>query len=558
MNCIFLFYGKPCSGKDTLINSLLKKKRHLQLFLYLLHNLITKNESRKNESRKNESRKNEPRKNEWQENLKEKLFFIELIKHYYKIKNLGQKKVSPLSGNHGKEADLKKISCHFLIYLTRHLLIILRRSFFSTHSCMKKIKKLSKEEKLSGKTNTKWVIFTQGYIKTSGKIKNEISHWEEAHLWKFSNSKIRRLQLVTKSRKINLIYHLYKTITEWICHFLTYLGKNKIKIYNISTDFIEKQLYHGYSRKIATLEAFKKEKRKQYRLIMNKKYIVYERKKFNYGAFYPIVRRKKMKNEHIILRKMGKGEKRKKPTHINQIKYWKIARHIAYSYCSSLMHEQNQKKNISHGTINNHTFIILNDTFHLPSMRKKYYLLSRRYHFKYAQIYLNAPLKMCLERNRRRKKFKPVADKTIVRNHFYHQKYALWMRRGGQTISPNMISVIRGGTKWQKGVLSIQVDSSVPQKLTEIMQLIYNHLDEFKNEGKDKKVHEEEQQKRKNLPNRLDVLNITINKIIHKNLKILPNEKKNEYAKKFRLIKLKLLKGVIKCIREKIWAIFFP
>ncbi|KJP89218.1 hypothetical protein AK88_01096 [Plasmodium fragile] len=513
MNCAFLFYGKPCSGKDTFINLLLQEREQLQLFLYLFKHLVHKHDS--------------------YVCTKEKIFFIQLIKYYYRIGN-PKRKVS-ICWAHGGETD-QTVSFLFLVQLTRHLLRIWRSSAWDPGAGFKKANNGQAKEQL----------LPRG-VPPRGATRQLYRTLRKAP----QRNPLKRTKVLHQSSTFPLICYLYRRKDEWMRHYHSYLNRNKIKIFYISSDYIEKQLYHGHPPQVTSL-CPSTVGEGELHLLLNRRYTVYGRQKHYRGVYYPVVKRTTIKGGHsMIIRgdsdKKAKGMNRaKKPTCANQLKYWRVARRIAYSYCASLMRGRNQRcSNSSRGGMDGHVFILLNDTFHLPSMRKKYYLLCRRYHFKYAQIYLKAPLNICLQRNRRRKKFKPIADKTIVRNHFYHQKYAVRFRGACQARSPNQVNVVRGGRKWQKKVLSIQVDSAAPQKvcrLTDTLRLIYSHFDEFRNEDKGKASHKVKEVKRDNLPNRLDLLNLMINKIIHEKLKSLPNERKNECAKKFRVIKLKLLK----------------
>eukprot|EP00366_Plasmodium_knowlesi_P000273 XP_002257770.1 hypothetical protein, conserved in Plasmodium species [Plasmodium knowlesi strain H] len=499
MKCAFLFYGKPCSGKDTFINLLLTKRRQLELFLYLFNNLIHKNESNVR--------------------LREKIFFIQLIKYYYRIEKR-RRKTSIFCG-HGGETD-QKVSFRFLVQLTSHLLHIGRSSGWDRGAGSKGVKNGKTKEQLR-----------------RGLPPRGITHQLYPTLRKVVQRKpLRRTTLTNQSDDFHLICYLYRHKDEWMYHYHSYLRRNKIKTFNVSLDFIEKQLYRGHLPEVTSLNPSKIVQRNLH-LLLNRTYTVYGREKHYRGVYYPIVKKTTIKGGHVMLIRALNHKKEKgpnmteavniamKPTSANQVKYWRRARRIAYAYCASLMQMQNQRcssRQCRRKT--EHVLILLNDTFHLPSMRKKYYLLCRKYHFNYAQIYLKAPLNMCLERNRRRKKFKPIEDKTIVRNHFYQQKYAVQFRRENQTISPNRITVVRGGRKWQKEVFSIQVDSSAQQKvchLTDALRLIYSHLDEFRNQAKGKQTHIVQEIKRDNPPNRLDMLNLMINKIIHEKLKSLPN-----------------------------------
>ncbi|ANQ05928.1 Uncharacterized protein PCOAH_00002970 [Plasmodium coatneyi] len=545
MNCAFLFYGKPCSGKDTFINLLLRKRKQLQLFLFLFNHLVHKDDSNVR--------------------LREKIFFIQLIKYYYRI---GRRKSNvSISFCHGGETE-RKVSFRFLVHLTKHLLHIWRNSGWDPGAGSKGAKNgRAKKQPPRGappKGSTRQLYPTRRRVP--------------------QRNPLRRTELPNQSI-FPLICYLYEQKDEWMSYYRSYLRRNKIKTFNVSLDFIEKQLYRGHPPKVTSLNSSKVDQRELH-LLLNRRYTVYGREKHDRGVYYPIVKRTTIKGGHNMLirgaiHKEEKGTNMaKKPTWANQVKYWRTARRIAYAYCASLMQAKNQRSsNNPCGVKAEHVFILLNDTFHLPSMRKKYYLLCRRYHFNYAQIYLNALLKICLERNRHRKKFKPIADKTIVRNHFYHQKYAVRFREASQTRSPNLVTVVRGGRKWQKKVFSIQVDSSVPQKvcrvdavlkdinfttahmhpptrsrkdicaftttpnqLTDTLRLIYNHLDEFRNKTWRNQTKNVQEVKRDNLPNRLDMLNLMVNRIIHEKLKSLPNERKNECAKKLRVIKLRLLK----------------
>ncbi|SCO65161.1 L-seryl-tRNA(Sec) kinase, putative [Plasmodium vivax] len=555
MNCAFLFYGKPCSGKDTFINLLLRKRKQLQLFLYLFKHLVHKNES--------------------YVHLREKVFFIQLIKQYHRIGNR-KGKLSTIWG-HGGETD-RTVSFRFLVQLTKHLLRIWRGSGWDPGAGSKRGTR--RRTKRRSKTATRRLTRSA----KNGRAKEQLAceapprgapRLHNPTLRKIpQRNPLRRTKLSNQSSNFLLICYLYRQKDQCMCHYRSYLRRNKIKTFNVSLDFIEKQLYRGHPREETSLSPSKVNQR-QLHLLMNKRYTVYGREKHNWGVFYPIVKRTAIKGGHTMLIRgaadqkvkgeniahmakgkniakgvnmakrtnIAKGTHIAKPTCANQVKCWRTARRIAYAYCASLMQAQSQRSSSGpRGGMAEHAVILLNDTFHLPSMRKKYYHLCRRYHFNYAQIYLNAPLNMCLERNRRRKKFKPIADKTIVRNHFYHQKYAVRLRGAGQSRSPNRVSVVRGGRKWQKSVFSIQVDSSAPKKLTDVLRLIYNHVDEFRNEAGENQTHKVQEVKRENLPNRVDLLNLMINKIIHEKLKSLPNERKNECAKKFRVVKLRLLR----------------
>ncbi|CRH03109.1 L-seryl-tRNA(Sec) kinase, putative [Plasmodium relictum] len=471
MNCLVLLYGSPCSGKDTFINFLLKKKKKLLLFLYFFLNLTKK----------------KPYKY-----IREKIFFIELIKYFYRINNYRYKLV------YIKKKKLR-ISFKYLIYLIRHFDIIIKNRYFYPNKYMKLNnlkKKILKNNNKQGK-----YTFKRWRIKKYPKLFDY-----------FKNSKI--------------FFILHKEITKWKIYFKKFLEKNKICIYNISTDFIEKQFYHNIEEK-----SFKYSKRnKKYLYTLNKKYITFS-KKIN-DTFYLFLKKTNIKNEKFVIKK---EKKKKKVTLINQTKNWKKARKIAYEYCMNIMkinkesfiNDNKKKRNYYYNEKSENKIIILNDTFHLPSMRKQYYILSKKYYYNYIQIFINTPLKKCLKRNINRKKFKYISNKTIIKNHKYHKKYAIRLKEKKNKNFFKIINVIKGNYKWQRKILSLEINSFKKKKNI-----------------KEKKIMSIKEQKKPKIElNHLDIINTTINKIIHEKLKELPNEQKNEYAKKFRLIKLQLLKG---------------
>ncbi|CRG93291.1 L-seryl-tRNA(Sec) kinase, putative [Plasmodium gallinaceum] len=487
MNCILLFYGNPCSGKDTFINFLLKKKKKILLFLYFFVNL-TKDNSHKY--------------------IKEKIFFVKLIKYFYKINNFRYKLVY-------KEKNELRISFNFLIYLIRHFSIIIKNKYFYSYKYMKLI---HLKKKKNFKNNNKYEKYTikKWRIKKRQKLFNY-----------FKNSKI--------------FFVFYKEIVKWKIYFKKFLEKNKFCIYNISTDFIEKQFYHNLEK-----DTFKFNiTNRKYIYTLNKKYIIFSKKINN--SYYLFIKKTNIKNEQFVI---NKKKKKKKVTLINQSKNWKTARTIAYEYCMNLMKINNKnyikdnkkKKNNYCNEKLESKIIILNDTFHFPSMRKQYYILSKKYYYNYIQIFMNTPLKTCLSRNKNRKKFKYISDKTIIKNHKYHRKYAIRLKEYKCKNLLKTINVIKGNYKWQMKILSLEVNSFKKKKFLEVLFFIYKYSNYFKDTKEKKLISIKEQHKPKIELNYLDIVNLTINKIIHEKLKELPNDQKNEYAKKFRLIKLQLLK----------------
>ncbi|VWU51995.1 L-seryl-tRNA(Sec) kinase, putative [Hepatocystis sp. ex Piliocolobus tephrosceles] len=518
MNMLVLFYGKPCSGKDYFINFLLKRKKEINFFIYILFNLTEECSSYKN--------------------LNEKNFFIQLIKHYYYTKTNVNKRASiKLCFKYNKnQVKEKRIPFSFFIYVIKN--IVMQRqnntqviSLCNILNCLKKkIKKVK-----------------NNYI-----IKNNTT--------KYCNKIIKRKKsyyiICNNKTKHHLFFIFYKNKKRWLSYFSNFQKEYKTNVYNISTDLIEKQLYNG-TNKNKILFSIKKKKSKLYNLF-KKKIIIYQKKKYIYNVpyYYPIVKKTNIKNDLFII----KCKTKKKVTLNNQTKYWHWARKIAYTYCKSLIREQvqrnkntnkriNGEKNIKkkyniYRSQNSNKIIILNDTFHLPSMRKKYYLLGKKYHFNYLQVYIYASLKTCLRRNKTRNKFKFVSNNTIIKNHAYHEKYALSLKYNHFPDLTKFINVFNGSKHWQKQTKTIVVNSDTRKHFTEVLLFIYNNFKYFKYAKKETTFgkNKEQEKKKPTDPSYLEVLNNVINKIIHEKLQEVSNYKKNEYAMKFRLIKLQLLK----------------
>ncbi|KAI4840953.1 L-seryl-tRNA(Sec) kinase [Plasmodium brasilianum] len=500
MNFTFLFYGKPCSGKDTLINNLLKRKKQILHFIYLFYNLTEKRIFYKY--------------------VEEKILFINLIKYYYRLNNVRIK----LSCT-GRKRGTKIISFSFLLYLSRCLLTRMGCHPFQPNA-YNKLNNMIKKVIRQNKKNKFLKNYKDKYNNMRGKHRYPYNKW---------NIK-KKATLFNNLNKYKMCYTFANQIIKWKKYFQLFMSKNKTCIYVICTDFIEKQFYNYQSKEKKntpfSLQLKKAEKYHYY--MLNEKYIIYEKKKkkkkSTQNVFYPFLKKTRVKNGILLIRKK---EKKKKATLINQTKYWKVARKIAYSYCLSLMrrekckeqHEKEKEKehHCPHKNSRN-KIIILNDTFHLPSMRKKYFLLSKKYNFNYVQVYLNTPLQTCLRRNRNRKNFKYISEKTIVRNHICQQKYAVRLNPGEQTKVSNMINVVKTGHKWQMKILSLQIDSFRQNKIAEILFFIYKHFTHFKNIKQKRKVSTKEEQKPQTKSNPLNLLNVMINKIIHERLKELPNE----------------------------------
>ncbi|SCA48265.1 L-seryl-tRNA(Sec) kinase, putative [Plasmodium ovale] len=508
MNLVLLFYGSPCSGKDTLIKFLLKRRKHIFFFLYIKYKLTEDSPSCKH--------------------TEEKIFFIKLIKYYYKVKN----ECGKLFYRGGKQGV--KISFSFLMHLVRHLYIYPRKCVTtqSVHTIWNLLEKLQKNDSNMEKT-----------------VKTRNNH-------DGIKIKIMKKTPIRVNNNFEMFNIFYKQVAKWSRYFESFLRTHKMCIYSISMDAIEKQLgylYHTFTTQKCSI--YKRAQRgERYFYSFSRKYIVYEKekKKMYMNVYFPVVRRLNIKDGKLILKFDKKKGKKKKNISEIQLKCWKIARKIAYTYCLRLMHKLKKRKQNHSSEKTKNVIIILNDTFHLPSMRKQFYVLSKRYHFRYVQTYLNCPLKICLLRNKKRKKFKLIPEETIIRNYAYHKKYGIWVNQGEKKKKSEIVNIVKGGKKWQAKVLSLQYNSFYKQKLADVLLFLHKQSRQFTNPWGERNTRIREKRKEKTQINRLDVLNVMINHIVHKKLKEIPNDKKNVYAKKFHRTKLQILK---ECRNEKIYTL---
>ncbi|SOV73569.1 L-seryl-tRNA(Sec) kinase, putative [Plasmodium sp. gorilla clade G3] len=511
MNFVLLFYGPPCSGKDKFINYLLKRNEVIYLFLYFFVNI-----------------KNE-REGSYKQNVNEKKFFIKIIKYYYQIKAREQKNIlRTIRGNEGIEPSFS-----FLIFLTRHFLNVINKksSIFILNKYRnaqnETVSRLGKKKKHYKRTREKIKRKNNNKINNNPKNNNIYKKF----LYKLSIHKYNK----------KLFFIFYKNIYKFIKYFKKFLTYNfNTYIYNISTDQIEKLFYYNTYNIIDTFKRQQIEKINTFNchvctLNKSKFYIFHKKdKKINGNIFYPVFKKSNVKNKKdTLFIKLKKTNT--KPTSYNQIKYWNLSRKIAYEYCKSIMKNKGEQNRI----------IILNDTFHLPSMRKEYYILTKKYPYNYIQTFINTPLATCLNRNKKRIKFKYISSKTIIRNYKCHKKYSIQSKQ--EKNLSKMIHVVKSKYKWQEKILSLQVNTlykkskTKKNKLVHFLRFIYNHFDNFKYMDTIK-IRNEDKKKNDMNANKLNILNVTINKMIHEKLKNLPNEKKNEYAKRFHFIKLEILK----------------
>ncbi|SOV20142.1 L-seryl-tRNA(Sec) kinase,putative [Plasmodium sp. gorilla clade G2] len=525
MNFVLLFYGPPCSGKDKFINYLLKRNKVIYLFLYFFVNIKNEKEC------------------SYKQNVEEKKIFIKIIKYYYQIKEREQKNI--LRTIRRKEDNIAP-SFSFLIFLTRHFLNIINKK--SSIFILNKYRNTQNEtfDHLEGKKKHHKNSRKKIKRKNNNKINNN-------HKYNKIYKKFFYKPCIHKYNK-KLFFIFYKNIYKFIKYFKKFLTYNfNTYIYNISTDQIEKLFYDNTNY---IIDAFKRQQIERIdtnnchvcTLNKSKFYIFHKKdKKINGNIFYPVFKKSNIINKNdtlfIKLKKTNKKEKKKqnkKPTSYNQIKYWNLSREIAYEYCKNIMRRGGTQNRI----------IILNDTFHLPSMRKEYYILTKKYPYNYIQTYINTPLATCLNRNKKRVKFKYISSKTIIRNYKCHKKYSIQSNQ--EKYLSKMIHVVKSKFKWQEKILSLQVNTFYKKyktkknkvgkfQLVHILRFIYNHFDNFKNMDTIK-IRKHDKKKNDMNPNKLNILNVTINKIIHEKLKNLPNEKKNEYAKRFHVIKLEILK----------------
>ncbi|CAD2096239.1 L-seryl-tRNA(Sec) kinase, putative [Plasmodium vinckei petteri] len=515
MNFLFMFYGAPCSGKDTLINFLIKKKKKILFFVYLLYNLKKENISYKYSY--------------------EKVFFIQLIKYCSKINN----------NNAARKINISFLS---LIHLYKTLFITsLGDSPFrstlqsSLNAVYNKIKNVKKEKKIN-KTKQLCVSSHTHPKSTKHKYSHNIDQNGE-HANKNDTTKtcikISRKQILRRIVKPKTFFIFYKKFAK---HFQHFLSKYKNSIHNISPDYIEKQFYSIKNKKrhINQYKKIKKNEKNSIAVVTNKIFI-FKKQNPKTKIYYPDIKKRCLKNKLFFLSNIRKN-KNIKPTLINQKKYWKIARQIAYLYCYHLINQNDKKKSdIKH---EKNKIIILNDTFHFPSMRKKYYLLSKKYNSLYIQTFLNTPSKTCVKLNINRDKFKYISNETIIKNCLYHNKYAIKLKKNEQKNNPRMINLVKATRKWQANTISIQFNRlKNKNKLTELLFFIYKYFETFIKEiKKEKTVIKKESHNPVIQTNVLEIINNNANKIIHEKLKNIPNDQKNVYAQKYRLIKLQLLK----------------
>ncbi|CDO62136.1 L-seryl-tRNA(Sec) kinase, putative [Plasmodium reichenowi] len=521
MNFVLLFYGPPCSGKDKFINYLLKRNKAIYLFLYFFVNIKKETED------------------SYKQNVEEKKFFIKIIKYYYKIKEREQKNILRIIRRNEDIAP----SFSFLIFLTRHFLNVINKK--SSIFILNKYKNAQNERvTLEGrKKHHKSTREKKIKRKRKRKRKNNNNNNKINTNYKYNNIYKKKNFYKPSIHKYNkkLFFIFYKNIYKLIKYFKKFLTYNfNTYIYNISTDEIEKLFYNNTYN---IIDSFKRQEIKRINtnncfvctLNKSKFYIFHKKdKKINGNIFYPVFKKSNIKNKNdTLFIKLKKTNK--KPTSYNQIKYWNLSRKIAYEYCKSIMRKGGQENKI----------IILNDTFHLPSMRKEYYILTKKYPYNYIQTFINTPLPTCLNRNKKREKFKYISSKTIIRNYKCHKKYSIQSKLKKHL--SKMLHVVKSKYKWQEKILSLQVNTFYKKsktnknKLIHVLRFIYNNFDNFKNMDTIK-IRNDDKKKNDMDTNKLNILNVTINKMIHEKLKNLPNEKKNEYAKRFHFIKLEILK----------------
>ncbi|CAD2084576.1 L-seryl-tRNA(Sec) kinase, putative [Plasmodium vinckei brucechwatti] len=516
MNFLFMFYGPPCSGKDTLINFLIKKKKKILFFVYLLYNLKKENISYKYSY--------------------EKVFFIQLIKYCTKINN---------NNNAARKISISFLS---LIYLYKTLFIAsLGDSPFrstlqsSLNAVYNKIKNVKKEKKANKTKQLCVSLHTHSKNAKHKYVHNNNQNDEHANKSNITKMciKISKKKILSRIVKPKTFFIFYKKFAK---HFQHFLSKYKNSIHNISPDYIEKQFYSTKNKKrhINQYKKIKKNEKNNIAVVTNKIFI-FEKQNPKTKIYYPNIKKRCLKNKLFFLSNIRKN-KNIKPTLINQKKYWKIARQIAYLYCYHLINQNDKEK--SHTKYNKNKIIILNDTFHFPSMRKKYYLLSKKYNSLYTQTFLNTPSKTCVKLNINRDKFKYISNETIIKNCLYHNKYAIKLKKNEQKNISRMINLVKATRKWQANTISIQVNRlKNKNKLTELLFFIYKYFETFI-----KEIKKEKTAIKKENPNPviqtsvLEIINKNANKIIHEKLKNIPNDQKNVYAQKYRLIKLQLLK----------------
>lgn len=356
MNFVFLFYGPPCSGKDKFINYLLKRNKAIYLFLYFFVNIKKETE------------------HSYKQNVEEKKIFIKIIKYYYQIKEREQKNILRIIRRNEYIAP----SFSFLIFLTRHFLKVINKK--SSIFILNKYKN-AQNERVTLEGGKKHHKSTREKKKNKRKRKN--------------NNKINNNYIynnIYKKKKIykpsihiynkNLFFIFYKNIYKLIKYFKKFLRYNfNTYIYNISTDEIEKLFYNNTYN---IIDSFKRQQIKRINtnncfvstLNKSKFYIFHKKdKNINGNIFCPVFKKSNIKNKKdTLFIKLKKTNK--KPTSYNQIKYWNLSRKIAYEYCKSIMKKGGQENRI----------IILNDTFHLPSMRKEYYILTKKCNMKMIYI----------------------------------------------------------------------------------------------------------------------------------------------------------------------------
>ncbi|SCL96689.1 L-seryl-tRNA(Sec) kinase, putative [Plasmodium chabaudi chabaudi] len=520
MNFLFMFYGPPCSGKDTLINFFIKKKKKIFFFIYLLYNLKKDNISYRCSY--------------------EKIFFIQLIKYCSKIN-----KVPKLNNNDAGRKTNLSFSSLICLYKTLFVTSLgdspprstFQGSLNAVYNKIKNVKKVNKAKQLCISSHT---------LPKHAKHKHAHSNGQSSeHIHKSGITKecikISRKKLFIRIAKPKTFFIFYKKFANQIKHFQHFLSKYKFSIHNISPDDIEKQFYSTKNKK-RHINQYKKIKKieKNNIAIMTNKIFIFEKQNPKTKIYYPDIKKRCLKNKLFFL-KNNRKNKNIKPTLINQKKYWKIARKVAYLYCYHLINQNVKKK--SHTKHDRNKIIILNDTFHFPSMRKKYYLLSKKYNSLYIQAFLNTPAKNCIKLNTNRDKFKYISNETIIKNCLYHNKYAIRLKNG--KTNPRMINLVKATRKWQANTISIQVNRlKNKNKLTELLFFIYKHFATFIKEIKktNKAIIKKESPKPVIQTSTLEIINKTANKIIHEKLKNIPNDQKNVYAQKYRLIKLQLLK----------------
>lgn len=85
-------------------------------------------------------------------------------------------------------------------------------------------------------------------------------------------------------------------------------------------------------------------------------------------------------------------------------KEWKQKRKTMWETANELITKNNKsdKKRV----------ILLDDNFYYSSMRHEYFQLARKYEISYCQIFLTCPLKICIERNAKRKE--KVSEKVLI------------------------------------------------------------------------------------------------------------------------------------------------